>query len=499
MQEATESMQTALQTHKAADGSAAGLGGRVLGGLALGGLAAFSFPPHPLPFLLPLALTGLFLLLRNRTPREAAYIGLAFETMLAAIALRWFWGMFGPAAISLWALIGAFTAVVCALLAWLSRRLPQIPFALLAAITWVGIEYFRSEPMALNFAWLGIGYSLVDYPLPCRIASVVGSYGLSFVVVGWCALAATAPHRRLVALTLAPLFLLFAPFPALSDAPDPAHSFRARLVQADSEDDQSLFQLSRPAAMPGPQLIVWPEYSFYSDPRPNAALWKPHNDPHAALWRKIRAVAQDNRSYFLFGAKDQFDLTNDARFRNTAFLLDPQGVLIGQHVKNHTVHFIKDGVPGTDAHVFPTPFGVLGVGICFDMDYPDVARRLANNGAESIIAPSDNPLNWGPVQHAQHKQLFQMRAAECGRWIATTDVAGNTFVVAPNGRITQSVSTTDPVALDAVVGQLSTRNLFLRGGWRFGQLTLLLLTICCVGAAFRLEPRFSRFKTREAE
>jgi apolipoprotein N-acyltransferase len=463
-------------------------GGRVFCGLALGAVAALCFPPHAVPWLLPFALTGLFALLQDMTPRRAAYIGQAFGTVLAALALRWLWGMFGAAAVSLWALIGAFTAVTCSLVVWLRSRLPRVPFPLLAAIVWTGIEYFRSEPMVLNFGWLGVGYPLVDYALPCHIAAVIGSYGISFLVAGWCAWAATGRRLPVVALRLAPLFVLFAPFPASPAAPDPAHAFQVRLVQADSEDDTSMFRLSQSPANPAPQLIVWPELSYYSDPRPNYKLWKPGHDPHEKVWNRLRGLALDSHAYFLFGAKDQSDATGDADFRNTAFLLDPQGNLVGKHVKNHTVHFIKDGVAGTDAHVFPTPLGTIGVGICFDMDYPDVARRLVNNGAESLIVPSNNPLNWGPVQHAQHKQIFQMRAVECDRWLATTDIAGNTFLVAPTGQIVRSVQTTDPTTLDVTIGRLQTRDLFVRGGWRFGQICLTLLVLGCLWGAFRRAP-----------
>lgn len=460
---------------------------RVAWGLVLGGVGALSFPPHAFPLLLPVVLTGLFVLLQDLTPRQAAYIGQAFGTTLAAFALRWLWDMFGPAALSLWAIIGAFTAVTCALTAWLRARrlLSRVPFPLLLAVVWTGIEYFRSEPMALNFGWLGVGYPLIDSPLPAGIAGILGSYGISFLVVAACTYAAMGQRPRLIALRLIPLLLLLLPFPRPLAAPDPAHAFSVRLVQANSEDDETLFRLSQTPADPAPQLLVWPELSFYSDPRPNAKLWKPGRDPHEKGWKRLRDLAQAQHGYFLFGAKDDSQATTDSDFRNTAFLLDPQGDLIGKHVKNHTVHFTKDGVAGTDAHVFPTPFGKFGVGICFDMDYPDVARRLVNNGAESLIVPSNNPLNWGPVQHAQHKQVFQMRAAECDRWLATADVAGNTFLVAPTGQITRSVPNADPATLDISVGRLQTRNLFVRGGWRFGQFCLMLLCIGVVCAALQ--------------
>src|SRR5439155_26904263 len=117
---------------------------------------------------------------------------------------------------------------------------------------------------------------------------------------------------------------------------------------------------------------------------------------------------------------------------------------LGKHVKNHTVHFIRDGVAGTESPAIQTPIGRLGVAICFDMDYPDVARRLAQDGAEVFLVPNDDPQEWGPIQRAQHRLMFEMRAAECGRWLARADVAGGTSVAMPNGRQIVQIHTSEP-------------------------------------------------------
>jgi apolipoprotein N-acyltransferase len=180
-------------------------------------------------------------------------------------------------------------------------------------------------------------------------------------------------------------------------------------------------------------------------------------------------VALENHAYFLFGAKDQFNPADEAGYWNTAFLIGPDGALIGKHVKNHTVHFFRDGVPGTQARAIPTSLGRLGVAVCFDMDYPDVARRLTEDGAEVFLVPNDDPPEWGPVQRVQHRLMFQMRAAECGRWLARADVAGGTSAAAPTGQEIARVSTTQAVSLDVTIGRETGKTLFIRGGWRFGQ------------------------------
>jgi len=66
---------------------------------------------------------------------------------------------------------------------WLRRRLPGIPVWLLAAIVWTATEFFRSELMRPNFAWMGLGYALVDSPVAVAPAAWFGSYGLTFALV----------------------------------------------------------------------------------------------------------------------------------------------------------------------------------------------------------------------------------------------------------------------------------------------------------------------------
>jgi apolipoprotein N-acyltransferase len=258
------------------------------------------------------------------------------------------------------------------------------------------------------------------------------------------------------------LWVLLYGFPQ-SAPPPPERPLTVRLVQAMSEDEESFFSLALPApGEPRPDIVVLPEYSFVTDP-----MRQPK------LLAKLRNVAQTNGSYLLFGAKDEQNARDDTTFRNTAYLFAPDGSEAGRHVKIHLVHFLKDGISGTTARALSTPLGRLGVSICFDNDYPDVARRLAADGAEVFLVPNAEPLEWGDVEPTQHRLLFQMRAAENGRWLARADVAGGTSVVAPNGQTTAHVTTREPTVLTAQVGRSRAVTLYTRGGWRFGPFCLM--------------------------
>ncbi|MGD0537895.1 MAG: carbon-nitrogen hydrolase family protein [Verrucomicrobiota bacterium] len=74
---------------------------------------------------------------------------------------------------------------------------------------------------------------------------------------------------------------------------------------------------------------------------------------------------------------------------NTAALVGPEGTMIGKYRKAVLPGGEWDnGVqPGSEYPVFPTRFGKVGMMICFDGFFPEVARRLALNGAEVIAFP----------------------------------------------------------------------------------------------------------------
>lgn len=81
---------------------------------------------------------------------------------------------------------------------------------------------------------------------------------------------------------------------------------------------------------------------------------------------------------------------------NTAALLGPDGKFIGKYRKVCLPHSeVENGVtPGDEYPVFDTSIGKIGLMICYDGFFPEVARELTNNGAEIIAWPvwGCNPL-----------------------------------------------------------------------------------------------------------
>lgn len=74
---------------------------------------------------------------------------------------------------------------------------------------------------------------------------------------------------------------------------------------------------------------------------------------------------------------------------NTAVLLGPNGSLLGKYRKVCLPHAeVESGVaPGNDYPVFETRLGTIGLMVCYDGFFPEVARELSNRGAEIIAWP----------------------------------------------------------------------------------------------------------------
>ncbi len=81
---------------------------------------------------------------------------------------------------------------------------------------------------------------------------------------------------------------------------------------------------------------------------------------------------------------------------NTAILMGPDGRLIGKYRKVCLPHgeAEKGVAPGEDYPVFETSLGKIGMMVCYDGFFPEVARELSNRGAEIIAWPvwGCNPL-----------------------------------------------------------------------------------------------------------
>ncbi|AIR87972.1 carbon-nitrogen hydrolase family protein [Pseudomonas cremoricolorata] len=146
----------------------------------------------------------------------------------------------------------------------------------------------------------------------------------------------------------------------------------------------------------GAQLLLLPEYAglVLSGQLPAAQRGDLHGSisgiqPLIPRWLALcEGIAREHGVYLQPGSLPVLD--SDGRYRNRAWLFGPQGML-GHQDKLMMTRFEKeqwDISAGSGLKVFDTALGRLGILICYDNEFPLLARRLAEQGADLILAPS---------------------------------------------------------------------------------------------------------------
>jgi omega-amidase len=127
---------------------------------------------------------------------------------------------------------------------------------------------------------------------------------------------------------------------------------------------------------------------------------------------------------------------------NTAYLVD-RGTLAGSYRKMHLFSLMGEDRAldaGDSVLVADTSIGKIGVMICYDLRFPELARRLALEGAEIIVVPGEWPKpreeHWRTLLRARaiENQLFVVAANCCGV-VGKLDFFGASLIIGPKGEI----------------------------------------------------------------
>lgn len=162
-----------------------------------------------------------------------------------------------------------------------------------------------------------------------------------------------------------------------------AAHYRPQKGKSALENCQQFASLIAEAGAHKADLICLPEcLTMYGTGLDYADVAEPIPGPSTEYFGKL---AQKHNLYIVAGLLEK---SGDLVY-NTAALIGPDGKMVGKYRKvclprEEIDHGIS---PGTEYPVFDTRFGKLGMMICWDVHFPEVARNLANQGAEIIAMP----------------------------------------------------------------------------------------------------------------
>ncbi|GAA5148729.1 hypothetical protein GCM10023213_45400 [Prosthecobacter algae] len=137
------------------------------------------------------------------------------------------------------------------------------------------------------------------------------------------------------------------------------------------------------AAQKKADLVVLPEtLTYYGTGKKMAECAETVPGPSTAYFGKL---AKQHSLYIVAGLVER----EGATLYNTAALIGPEGELVGKYRKVSLPRSeVEAGItPGRDYPVFDTRFGKVGMMICYDGFFPEVARALTVKGAEVIAWP----------------------------------------------------------------------------------------------------------------
>lgn len=234
-----------------------------------------------------------------------------------------------------------------------------------------------------------------------------------------------------------------------------ATTFRASLIQMCSGRDpekniNDACGLIAKAASDGAQYVLTPEVTNVMDQdRGNLFAVTEPEEGNAAL-AKLQATAKQLGIWLHVGSLAI--RCADDKLANRSFLIAPTGDIAARYDKIHmfdvelangeTYSESDNYRPGNEAVVAKTPWGGLGMTICYDLRFPYLFRALTQGGAKMISVPAaftrpTGEAHWHVLLRARaiETQCFVFAAAQGGLHEHGRKTYGHSLIISPWGRI----------------------------------------------------------------
>ncbi|MGV7224288.1 MAG: apolipoprotein N-acyltransferase [Nitrospinales bacterium] len=435
--------------------------------------------------------------------------------------------------------LGIYVGFFGLILNFLLRR-RGITYAYVAApFVWICIEFIRSNFFFLALPWALLAHSQYQYLPIIQIASLTGTYSISFLIVlvnmtiaiaitafiPWIKrsgqLSGTLPTRSVLSIltlatvTLTALSLLYGT--EMLSIPQPGKKIKVSVLQGNIDQAkksnprkhenfimETYAELTSEAAKDQPTLIVWPEAAT-----PGYVLI------NKRLLKEIRSIIEEAQAHFLIGSAEYSKFvikepSNQVKIGNTALFFSPNSEMIGKYLKIHLVPFGEYipyagtipwpdfiavqgnsswDIPGKEYTLFEINGTKFSAVICWENLFPDLFRKFVKNGASFMINITNEGWFSEPALH-QIVAISVFRAVENRVFLARAANTGISCFIDPFGRITGRVQKNGKNVL--VRGYLTQevfpsqkKTWYTIYGEAFVYFCIVISVICLVVAAIR--------------
>ena len=215
--------------------------------------------------------------------------------------------------------------------------------------------------------------------------------------------------------------------------------------------------LVREAHKSGATLIVLPEVTNIIDMERSAMAEKLSAEVDDISLVAFCSLAVELKVWLLLGSlglrhETALNAEGKPKFANRSFLIGDDGVVRNRYTKIHlfdvdlgageTYQESKSYEPGNETVVADTPWGKLGMTICYDIRFPHLYRKLAQAGAKFLSIPAafarpSGKAHWHVLMRARaiENGCYVFAAAQCGEHGGGRSTYGHSLIVDPWGEI----------------------------------------------------------------
>ena len=183
------------------------------------------------------------------------------------------------------------------------------------------------------------------------------------------------------------------------------------------------------------------------------------------VWQQLSEYAKQYGIYLIGGSMPEKDA--EGKVYNTSYIFDRQGKQIGKHRKVHLFDIDVTGgqtfkesdtlTAGDHDTVFDTEFGRMGVMLCFDIRFPELARMMVNDGAKAILVPAAFNMTTGPAHwelsfrtRALDNQIYMIGCAPMRDESAGYISWGHSIVTDPWGQVMKQLDEKEGILIEEI-------------------------------------------------
>lgn len=206
-------------------------------------------------------------------------------------------------------------------------------------------------------------------------------------------------------------------------------------------------------------MVILPE--MFCCPYDNGCFRAYGEEQGGPAWQMLAHAAREKGIWVVGGSVPEIE---GDRVYNTSYVFDPQGRQAAKHRKMHLFDIDVDGgqrfresdtlSPGNEITVFDTPWGRMGLCICFDLRFEELCRVMALEGARVLLAPAAFNMTTGPAhwelllrQRAVDDQCFTVGTAPARDENASYVAWGHSMVCDPWGTVLHQCGVGEEIAV----------------------------------------------------